>query len=392
MDNEGDDNILEDVILTPIVTSATTSATTSTTATAKRPAARQRKTPVPKKTVTPRQRKTPVPKKIADVSGKDIEDIDDGAYGVDIDETAEVESMTQPPEKRSVGRPRKKPIAPIDIKGILAEPTGADNSLELKYHDPALFSKILKLYKNYEVNDVEMRFNIDGVKMAACDHLGKSKIYVTIDGACMDAYYCSEPTIICVKRAHLEYAISHIGKSHSSIDLICQRNDTKTLYVIIRGSEYENDSQYEIEIAPKPDVVIEDPTDDSHYPISFSFSMAHFKTKIAQAEKIGKTLTIEKAGSSPIQLVGDNGGGKQVRWSEIYTKGERIGLKSDIDDSDVLRASIIIDYIQPFAKSSIGDQVHICAHKTEKISLTSSTNLCSHGYACTVKVFTELHK
>ena len=294
-------------------------------------------------------------------------------------------------EKRPVGRPPTKPkVAAINIKGVLGAPQDPEHSLELKYHDPAMFSKILKLYKNYDVNDVEMKFSKTGVAMAANDHLGKSKIYVTIDGACMDGYYCAEPMTICIKRAHLEYAILSCGKDISCIDFICLVGDTKKLYVIIRGSEYENDSQYEIEISPKVDNVIEDAIDDSTYPIQFSITMTHFKTKIAQAEKIGKTLTIEKVGLGRLQLVGDNGPGKQVQWSETYTLDAKIGLVSTIADGDILRTPIIIDHIQPFAKTGISDSVHIRAHKTEKISLTSSTNSCAGGYACTVKVFTSL--
>lgn len=294
--------------------------------------------------------------------------------------------------KKKVGRPPKKPVvASIDIAGILPKPQFEDDSLELMYHDPGLFSKILKLYKNYEVNDVEMRFDQNGVKLSAVDHLGKSKIYVTVVGACMNAYYCAAPMRICVKRVHLEYAISHIGKNHSKINLICKRDDNKKLYVIIRGSDYDNDSQYDIEITPKTDALLDEPDDDSDYPVKFDFTLAHFKTKIAQAEKIGKILAIEKAGSSPLQLIGDNGKGKQVQWSEIYSNPAKINLKSTLEDTEILRAVVVIDHIQPFAKSSIGDQVHICANKTEKISLTSMTNSSDRGWACTVKVFTELH-
>ncbi len=310
-----------------------------------------------------------------------------------IEEIAEAPVVVIDAPKKRPGRPRKeREIASLDIKGILAAPINAEDAIELVYHDPALFSKMLKLYKNYEVKDVEMKFDSNGIKMNAVDHLGKSKIYIVIDGACMDAYYCAAPIRICVKRTNLEHAIGHIGKNHNKITLISKRDDNKTLYLIIRGSEYENDSQYEIEVSPKVDEVAGDfVDDDSQYPIKFNFTLAHFKTKIAQAEKMGKTLTIEKAGNGHLQLTGDNGPGKQVQWSEIYSRPDKINLQSTIAEDDILRANVIIEYIQPFAKSSIGDHVHICAHKTEKISLAASTNASDRGWACTVKVFTDLH-
>jgi len=315
--------------------------------------------------------------------------VDDNT-GDNIEDTGDT-PVVEPPKKRP-GRPRKeREVASLQIQGIIAKPINPEDALELVYHDPALFSKILKLYKNYEVKDVEMQCDATGIKFNAVDHLGKSKIHVFIDGACMDAYYCAEPMRICVKRVHLEHAIGHIGKDHSRITIISKRDDTKTLYVIIRGNEYENDSQYDIEVSPKTDAVLATLDDDSNYPVKFNITLAHFKTKIAQAEKIGKTLTIEKAGSGPLQLVGDNGKGKQVQWSDIYKNPERMHLVSTIADDDVLRASIIIEYIQPFAKSSIGDHVHICVHKTEKISLASSTKPSDRGWACSVKVFTDLH-
>lgn len=325
---------------------------------------------------------------------------DDNAYdnitgvdGVDegeINEALEVEAAPVPKCKKRPGRPKKNVvIAPIVIQGIKTAPSVQGHILELVYHNPALFSKLLRLYKQYEVSDVEMRFDLTGVRLCTTDHLGKSKIYATIEGSCMDLYYCKEPMRVCVKRSNIENVLDYLGKNHSKITILFRDSDFRSkMHMIIRDDEYNNDGQYEIDVEYKVEEAIVAPDDDSTYPVKFCFTTRHLKSKIAQIRKLSDTFMIQKTGVSPLQITCENPRG--VSWTEVYADPAKISLISTITDEDAFTVSMFIDYVKPFANSSLGDHIHIAAHQTKNISFMTQLDHGNNGWACCVKIFTEI--
>ena len=78
-----------------------------------------------------------------------------------------------------------------------------------------------------------------------------------------------------------------------------------------------------------------------------------------------------------------------VRFKYYFRSIEIVAIGVAISEN-YLCTNVDIDYIKPFSNSSIGDEVIIAVDKTKKLSLTSYLDKCEHGYAATVKIFTEI--
>lgn len=312
-----------------------------------------------------------------------------------------VQNTTQPTTVQNVqpvaprkkpGRPRKKIDAtPIEVHGIVPRPVNDDDIIELVYCNPGLFRKLLQMYKHFEVSEVEMNFDKSGLKIITKDHLGKSTIYTTIDGRCMNLYYCARNTRICVKRANLESVLGALSKSHHKVTFMSkEENYRSTLYIVVKNLEYNNENSYEIDVVHKPEMqnFAEFHDDDANYPLKFQFSSKYFKSLIGNTRRLSPVLTIQKVGEEPMQLTYPKN--QKVNWTDVYSDPEKINLKSTVKPDEILSVSVTIDYIKPFAKSNIGDDVFIATHSTEKISFTTFMDKKDIGFAAHVKIYTEV--
>jgi len=296
-----------------------------------------------------------------------------------------------PVEKKKPGRPRKKVVSmPIEIHGIVNEPIDKGDEMELAYCNPIMFKKLMQLYKAFEVSEIEMIFDTLGVKIITKDHLGKSIIYSTIDGRCMNFYYCKKPIRICIKRDNLERVLSTINKNHYKITFQLKEDYRSTMYLTIKDSEYNNENEYEVEVGTIPEEVIigKIKDDESNYPISFKISSKHFKTTINNSRKISQTFTIQKCGDEPLQFTFDKP--QKVNWIGVYNDPEKINLQSSLKDDDIFIVSVFIDHIKPFSNSNIGEEVFIYADKKEKMCFMTRMDKKDIGWACSVKIFTEI--
>ncbi len=305
----------------------------------------------------------------------------------------EVLPVNKADAKKKPGRPKKKIVnAPIEVHGIVDAPVNEEDVLELVYCNPSLFKKLLTMDKQFEVSEVEMNFDQYGLKTINKDHIGKSTIYTTIDGRCMNLYYCKAPIRICVKRDNLEKVFGNLGKSHYKITFILKENYRSIMYIIVKDLEYNTDESYEIDVVYKPEdhARAEIRDDDTNYPIKFRISSKHFKTRINNIRKLSPIFTIQKAGNDPLQFTFDKA--LKVNWTGVYNDSEKIDLKSTIAPDDIFSVSVYIDYIKPFSNSNIGEDVYIAADKREKMSFMTllDKSQTTDGYAACVKVYTEL--
>lgn len=313
------------------------------------------------------------------------------AQAVPVDVPAPVGGGVAPAVKKKPGRPKKKvAAAPIEVHGIVDQPANPEDLVELVYCNPILFKKILQMLKQFEVSEVEMIFDKQGLKISTKDHLCKSNIYTVVDGRCMNLYYCRQQLRVCVKRDNLERVLRTLGKNHHKFTLILKENYRSAMYIIIKNLEYNSESSYEIDMLHKPELA--DPAmladNDTDYPLKFKFTSKHFKATINNIRPLSHHLTIQKAGNDSLQLTFDRA--QKVNWADVYPDSEKINLKSDVDENDIFTVSVNIDYIKPFSNSTIGEDVFIAVHQTSKISFMTQLDKNDLGYAAYVKIFTEI--
>jgi hypothetical protein len=301
-------------------------------------------------------------------------------------------TAAQPAEKKKPGRPKKKVMtAPIEVHGIIDKPANTEDVMELVYCNPSLFKKLLQLYKQFDVSEVEMSFTKEGIDIFCTDHLKKSNIYTFIDGKCMNLYYCKEPVHICVTQENLDSILGTLGKNHYKITFLLKENNFRTtMYIVVKDIEYNNDDSYDVDIVYKPEAQQQArPLDnDINYPIKFKVSAKHFKTRINTIKKSSPNFIIQKAGDGPIQFTFDKA--QKVGFTGVYNDSDKIDLKSTISQDDIFSVSVNIGYIKPFSNSNIGEEVYIAADTNEKISFMTYLDKKDIGYACRIKIFTEI--
>ncbi len=95
-------------------------------------------------------------------------------------------------EKKRPGRPRKNPRKiPIGIEGIVKQPKNKTNIVELFYHNPNNFKKIIQFLHQESVTDVELLFTSNEMIWIAEDAVGQSIIKLIVNGSKVNRYYCN---------------------------------------------------------------------------------------------------------------------------------------------------------------------------------------------------------
>lgn len=306
--------------------------------------------------------------------------------------------MTQPAEtnnivvKKRPGRPKKNiPVALTPTIGITDRASCDEYVLELSYHNPVMFKKLLSLCNQYDASELDMQFEPTYFNIIANDHLNKSTIYIRVKGECMTGYYCREPVRVCITRENLELALSMISKANDKITFILKDNFRSLLYLIIDDGEYANENMYEVSVAFKSDNFAPiNGYDDTNYPVKFSLKSKHFRNTVNAIRKLSQVLIIQKVGDDELQLT--HAKSPQVNWISTYKDPNKISLQSSISPNDILSVSVNVDYIKPFTNSNIGEDIQVAADKLQRISFTTFLDKKDTTYACTVKIFTTINE
>lgn len=293
-------------------------------------------------------------------------------------------------DKKKPGRPKKKQAhAPIEVHGIVNAPVNEEDVLELVYGNPTMFKKLLTLYKQFDVSELEITFGPAEVRFFATDHYKKSNIYTTIDARCMNLYYSAMPIRICIKRDSLERVLSMLDKTHYKIEFVLKDNYRSVMYMNVKDLEYNSDETFDIEVLFKAEDAGAAPADDdADYPIRYKVNSRHFKKRINNIRKLSPIFTLQKVGDGPLSMTYPQT--QRVNWTGSYNDSDKIGLECALAPDDIFSVSLNIEYIRPFSNSNIGEEVIIAADKTERMSFTTYLDKTDLGSAACVKVFATI--
>ncbi len=300
--------------------------------------------------------------------------------------------MKKTSDKKKPGRPRN-PIntSTQEFHGIVPTATNPDNVLEFVYGNPMMLKKLFAMHKSFAVEEIEMILTSTHVQFISQDHLKKSKIFATIDGTCVNHYYCSEQKRIRIRLGNLIDIFGTITKSVNKVTFIIKKNiDRSSLFVILKDGTYDSEDTYEVALLVRPDHDIMEILNDDDYPLRFRMDAKHFKTKIASIEKLSNKLVIQKIHGHPLQLTY---GAKEglLNWTSTYENMAKLDLQINMRETDILHTSVIIDYIKPFTSSTIGEEVTIAVDYTRPISfLTHMDRRIDGTPTCTLRIFTAV--
>lgn len=315
------------------------------------------------------------------------------------------------PEKKKPGRPRKKTDAPPENRrGIVPAPMRDENRLELVYSAPAVFKKLMALYKKFDVAEIDIYFWHTRVEFHCDDHPKKSTIYTTIECANVQQYYCASPIQISIARGRLEKILSTLSAQQYEITFMLGPDWQRKLDLAIKSAECGITSVHSIDIARYSQCMVGIPLDmavnavgvsadaasmsadtcagdranaehayraydDADYPIKFKLTSKHLKSQINTICKMSKTFAIMKSPDTDLQF----------QYDKSYESYDSAKIQLEAATNDEFAITLDVSSIKPFSDTVIGDQVQICCDRTARISFTADIDACTR-----VVVYTAL--
>ena len=193
-------------------------------------------------------------------------------------------------------------------------------------------------------------------------------------------YYAdSEPFYCTIKRLNVAAMFNSINKSFNVLQ-VQLRNDTKDkITFVLRDPEIEKECIYETNLAnPEIDndllAVEKLVTEEAlrKYPIEFTLSAKQLKKTIGDASnQATNELHLQKFGAAPLQFTHNIPG--QQQYYEIYTKPEKINLRSELKVGDPLfDIEWNPEIIKGVANSMVTDMVKIYCNKAGEIVFRSA--------------------
>jgi hypothetical protein len=221
---------------------------------------------------------------------------------------------------------------------------------------------------------VRLRFDPEGIKMYAIDHLKKSKIYVKIFGDRMNRYYCEDVIEIGCSPSRINEKLATLTKDHGKIIIATNKQYQRSkITIILANDDMEEDGVDNIEIDTVDDYdwsIEESLQKEKNYPIHFDLPSKYFKRKISDFSRGCDILRIEKTGTEYLRF-SYNHRDKRGRHDSHLKNPGRINLVSMIEEDDIFSTSVYLEYIKHFSSALIADEIHIAADKEEDLIFTA---------------------
>ncbi len=261
-------------------------------------------------------------------------------------------------QKKRPGRPRKNPRkVPIEIKGIINEPDNKDHSIELYYHNPNNFKKIIQFLYQESVTDLTIIFTKKEMIWISNDSLtSKSRIKLVVDGSKVNRYYCKTPQEFTINFDDLKLLGDKLdSSSYNAITIFMLEKKARpainfTLETSIKIDEYTQiqvtNPKYNIINFTSADKIFSNCENPDIYCLSFSPLGKYLKKMILDVKNSGKTLEIRKVGSGQLEFRYASNNGR-VHERRIVRDPKKFDVISHIAKESIFSTSVFVDHIKP---------------------------------------------
>lgn len=306
--------------------------------------------------------------------------------------------------KRGPGRPRKRDQSEkIPLNGISSKPAVKSHVMELSYENPKIFKRIFQLFKGHNCNEVLITFEKETITMKSKSHQETCFNIVCLRGAYMNHYYCKDKYTVAIKRETMGEIVNSFGKEHAFVDIILRENDYKNyLYINTKDQVMDRTEGYQISLINIMNCEVkEDDFKFSHvnYPLSFEMPGGHFRKVVNEFDKKTNIIEIRKNGSEPLTFTYNC---DKTTHESIYNKPEKINLKSDIDDNDMLAVNINVKQLRSFT-TIVGTNEKIYFHVDKFSPLSVMINVDERAvnkinggsqseFSCTIETYIYIHR
>lgn len=291
-------------------------------------------------------------------------------------------------KQRRPGRPRKKPPKiPIGVEGIVNSPQQAANIVELFYHNPNNFKKIIQFLHQESVTEVVILFTQSAMIWIAEDSNGATSIKLIVDGSKLNRYFCNNVYTFTINFDDLKVVGDKLDSSsynsitfllngnyiRRSLSFLLQTNIkiTEITNVVVkkfitRGIKYVyNDQQ----------IVFTKYLDTEIYPLNFKIPGKYLKKMILDIKNSsGKEWEIYKDKDSMLEFrySSENKHVHEIR----YVKDATLMKVNYSNPTKLFSTAVFIDHIKPLTSFlTSADMIIVYCSMTEplifKISIES---------------------
>jgi hypothetical protein len=290
--------------------------------------------------------------------------------------------QTSAKPRSAVGRPPKKiERREIPKYGIMQKPSNLESAedpalvyaVELLYINTGMFKKIFSLFKNLKVEETELRFCPDGLKMFSVDKMGTSKIFVNIYGRQMNWYYTKNEVIMKCSISSFRKRIQNISKEASEIRFCSTENDIdKVLRMTFCNASQISKSKDNINIQPLPlskwdieDVIAK----EKKYKLHFEIGSKNFKEIVNSFNTQVKEFNILKSGTDILKFVYDYTDDLGDHEEE-FDNPSKINLISHVEDDEVFSVKVQLNRIKALVSSIITKNIKVSVDEQGPIIFT----------------------
>jgi hypothetical protein len=289
-------------------------------------------------------------------------DVAEKLQGLEIKSAPVVEKPVVAPKpvvkKRGPGRPPKKQyVSTAKKEGVLANPKDPNNHMEFVYINPEMLRTWFMYLKSITVTDFHIRFDPAGLTFFAKG--ASSRAIGEITGSDLNQYYCEKTFWVGAACSEFNLMLNSIDKSFTKVQITCERDNNKQIFVSFEGEELQIERNYKIMLKTVDDdktlYALEKMLNEPKLklmPIRFHLTAKQFKKSITNAIKMGTQLHLEKLGDSHLRIRS----GEKNKFSEVYKSPAKVGLVSLVDKNSTFSCSFVgnhIKFITPVPASTL---------------------------------------
>ena len=264
--------------------------------------------------------------------------------------------------KNKVGRPCSiQKIPPQTKYGVVNTSEVNDNNIEFSFDNVNIFKKIFNLFKTMIMQEINICFDKNFIKISGIDHLEKNIVNIKIDCTKVNKYFnrYKDPFNITLDSMKLNNITKKIDRNYNLFSIVIKKASNVN---IILHNKLLNINEYHILNFIKSEIVIpcKNHIDYNLYPLNFTLPFRIFRKIINDIYTFSRHFNIEKVNGSPLKIsyntLTDN-----TKGFIIFSDDELIKLNTSLVDSAVFYVSVVIDYIKPLGNCLLADFVNIYA-------------------------------
>jgi len=282
--------------------------------------------------------------------------------------------MAALPPKQRPGRPRLSPKPPpLPIGGVAAAPRDADKLVELELDATKDFKRVFGMFKAMDAPEIQLVFDPTGVSLYAMPYSAQAlrardtlargtRIFVRIDGARANHYFCGAPVVQCaISRTKFDRVFAAPNANTHCVKLHMLRGEPELLFVTYVNAVLDRLCEYSLTLTQFDDelvgalagdaaLVFDEAALVARYPFEWQLEGSDFKQMVVENVNFAATVDVMKAGDGPLTLKYRIANGHD--YCETYATAAKIKLRVAPGAARLFHVSLNLQQLVPLASSA----------------------------------------